>query len=148
MSTTIEQIQIARIDLRGIIREALRRINQRLTDNLVEIVHADEQKQLASQKGPVKTTHIFGSVGRYAFGLSTTYGDSNILHQCLVSTGNTSTLNQYNIANLVSPVRYGEELLYASVLVRDGKVYHGVSPEDGVAEVLLGERRVSQHPHQ
>ena len=146
MSTAIEQGQTVRIDLKGIIREALQIINPRLTNELIGRIHADEQKQLSSQIGPMRVSHIFGFVGRYAFGLFTAYGDKEILYQYLVSPDFTSRLSQYHIANLVGSTRIGEKLIYASSLRRDGAEYNGVSPEDGVAEVLLGERRVSQQP--
>lgn len=148
MSTDLDGVaRINRsLDLRGIIRERLWEIYGLATESLVSRVHADEQKQLAVQKGSLKTTEIFGSIGRYFFALKTKYQGGEIIYQFLFSL-DSGDLRAYQIAKAINQSSPRNEVPYTGFLKRGNVTYEGVSPEDGVAEVLLGERRVSNQPH-
>ena len=133
------------LDLKGRIANAV--VRGRLSnDGLVLRAHAEEQRQLKDQKGPLKSSHIYERNSRYNFGLTTLYKEGvGILQQHIVSITKNGDIVVYHISR-------GENVSnrlfkYYGVLTREGVPYSGVSQDEGVAEVLLGERRVSQHQH-
>ena len=133
------------IDLKGIITDAVLKGNLS-TNGLVLRAYLEEQRQLKEQKGPLKSTHIFERTNNYNFGLVSLYKDGEgIVQQHLVSITKEGGIMSYHITR---GDKVGKRLFkYNGVLTKGDTTYQGVSREDGVAEVLLGERRISQQPH-
>jgi len=139
-----EVLVTERIDLRGRIANAV--VKDRLhTNGLVLRALQEEQRQLSGQNGPVKFTHIFERNDRYNFGLTSVYLNDEMIRQLLLSIGKEGDIRTYHV--MKGPMSGVRLFRYDGTLTRDGIPYSGVSQDDGVAEVLLGERRVSHQPH-
>ena len=133
------------IDLRGRISVAL--VEHRINNNgLVTKAYAEEQGQLSKQTGYIKFTNVFERDPRYNFGLRSVYFNNELVRQLLLSIEKEGGIRTYRITR---GEQFGERLFkYEGILTRERATYLGVSQDDGIAEVLFGERRVSHQPHE
>ena len=131
------------IDLKSRIIKSFARIRIDTAGLALELA-TEELAQLGTQSGPKRFSRIFVRNNRYNFELRTVYENSSVLEQHLLSAGDEG-IRAYHIKRFEQA---DDKLFrYDGILTREKVTYDGVSQDDGVAEVLLGERKVSQQPN-